>query len=286
MKIKDFVFSYKTILKLYFDEKKYFKLLRKIVGLPYKYLLEIIKIFFLIDKKNLDVKSFDFLKEKTLDELFIFFNSDKGSKVLVKNKILNGHNYSPIYEKHLIKYKSKNNIKILEIGSHIGASAASFYKYFENAKIYCLDVSPFQIKYFSKNLNKIYVNTRYRKTLNQVSNYLDNEFDMIIDDGSHNKRDQILTLNYFLPKLKKGGNYVIEDTCEYLHSPWLNDDNLDYGVNEFLKSIYQTGNHYSKYLDDLEKKNIRKMINSLSFEKGNFYFNNINIPEIIFIEKK
>ena len=95
-----------------------------------------------------------------------------------------------------------------------------------------------------------------------------------------------MTLNYFLPKLKKGGNYVIEDTCEYLHSPWLNDDNLDYGVNEFLKSIYQTGNHYSKYLDDLEKKNIRKMINSLSFEKGNFYFNNINIPEIIFIEKK
>ena len=286
MDLADFVFSYKTILKLHFREKKFIKFLKKLIGLPYKYILELFRITFSINKKNLDSVEFDFSREKTLDELFIFFNSDKGSQVLINNKIIEGHNYSIIYEKYFSKKRSKEKIKILEIGSLKGASAASFLKFFNNPEIYCLDVNPFQMKYFSNKIKKLYINTRYRSTLKQVSDYLDNEFDIVIDDGSHNKRDQILTLNYFLPKLKRKGIYVIEDTCEYLRIPALNDDNFDYGVNEFVSSIFNTGKHYSKYLNDKEKKNIQRMINSFSLENGNFVLNNKNFPEIIFIEKK
>ena len=286
MKIKDFLFSYKTILKLHINEKRYLKFLKKLIGLPYKYLLDIIRIFFLIGKKNLNSREFNLLKKNSLDELFIFFNSDKGSKVIINNKVLKGHNYSPIYEKYFSKFNSSDEVKIIEIGSLKGASAAAFNKYFQNSTIYCLDVNPFQMKYFSNNIRRLYVNTRYRKTLNQVSNYLNHKFDIIIDDASHNKRDQILTLNYFLPKLKSKGLYVIEDTCEYLRVPELNDDNLDYGINEFVHSIFDSGNHYSKYLNEFEKKNIKKMIGSFNIEKGNFILNNENIPEIIFIEKK
>ena len=286
MKFSDFFFSYKTILKLFISEKNYFKAFRKIFGYPYKYILEIIRIFFSIKKKNLENKKFDYLKKKSLDELFIFFNSDKGSKVYFGDKIVKGHNYSHLYEKYFLKYKSKKEIKILEIGSLLGASAASFLKYFENPEIYCLDVNPFQIQYTSKRINRLYINTRFRKTLKQVSGYLDFQFDIIIDDGSHNKKDQILTLNYFLPKLKSKGIYVIEDTCHYLSVPALNDDKLDYGTNEFVQSVFNTGDHYSKYLDQLEKQNIHQMINRLNIEKGNFIFNNQSLPEIIFIEKK
>ncbi len=285
MKLNEFIFSYKTILKLFINEKKYFKVFRKIFGYPYKYLLEILRIFFSI-KKNLDDKKFDHLKNKSLDDLFIFFNSDKGTKVFFGDKVVNGHNYSHLYEKYFLKYKSKKEIKILEIGSLIGASAASFLKYFDDPEIFCLDVNPFQIQYTSKKIKKFYLNTRYRNTLNQVSSYLDFKFDIIIDDGSHNKRDQILTLNYFLPKVKNKGIYVIEDTCHYLSVPALNDDNLDYGTNEFVQSIFDTGNHYCKYLDQSEKLNIHKMISTLNIEKGNFIFNNKSLPEIIFIEKK
>jgi len=286
MKFREFFFSYKTILKLFISEKKYFKVFRKIFGYPYKYILEIIRIFFSIKKKNLDHEKFDYLKKKSLDDLFIFFNSDKGTKVNFGGEIVKGHNYSHLYERYFSKYKFKKEIKILEIGSLLGASAASFLKYFEDPEIYCLDVNPFQIQYTSKRINKLYINTRYRKTLNQVSSYLDFQFDIIIDDGSHNKKDQILTLNYFLPKLKSKGIYVIEDTCHYLSVPALNDDKLDYGANDFVQSVFNTGNHYSKYLDDSEKKNIRQMINSLNLEKGNFIFENESLPEIIFIEKK
>ena len=42
-------------------------------------------------------------------------------------------------------------------------------------------------------------------------NYQDDFFDFIIDDGSHEIRDQIQTFCNFYPKLKENGVYVIED---------------------------------------------------------------------------
>ena len=92
-------------------------------------------------------------------------------------------------------------------------------------------------------------------------------------------------MNYFLSKLNKGGIYVIEDTYEYLRVPVLNEDNLNYGVNDFIFSVFHNGNHFSKYLDTIEKKNIQFMMNSINFEKGNFTFKGKSLPEIIFIEK-
>ena len=57
-------------------------------------------------------------------------------------------------------------------------------------------------------------------------------------------------------------------------------------MNEFVQSVFETGGHFSKYLTDLEKKDIKKMINKFYLEKGNFIHNNESLPEIIFIEKK
>tara|TARA_B100000073_G_scaffold212343_1_gene176499 strand:+ start:767 stop:1630 length:864 start_codon:yes stop_codon:yes gene_type:complete len=286
MGLKEFFFSYKTILKFFYNEKKYFKICRKFFGYPYKYFLDLIRSFFLINKINLDKIKSEKFKKYSLDQLFIFFNSDKGSRFDNWGNIIKGHNYSTLYEHHFSKFRFKKKVKILEIGSLFGSSAASFLKYFHNAEIYCLDVNPFQIKYISKNMKKIYFNSANRKTVSDISNYFDCEFDIIIDDGSHNKKDQIVTLNYFLPKIKNKGLYVVEDTCEYIKLPKLNDDKLDYGVNEFVQSVFETGRHFSKYLTDLEKKNIKNMINKLYLEKGNFIHNNESLPEIIFIEKK
>ena len=130
------------------------------------------------------------------------------------------------------------------------------------------------------------MNTRSNETLTKVSNYFDYEFDIIIDDGSHNKKDQILTINKFLPKLKSKGIYVIEDTCEYLTHPQLDEDKLNYGVNEYLDSIYKTGKHHSPYLDDNERKNIKNQINKIFLKKGILSMREKKLFDIIFIEKK
>ena len=286
MTFKDFIFSYRTIVLFYFNKKKYFRALKKITGYPYKFFLEKIRVYFKLNKINLDnYKNKDILKNANLDEILTHFNSDKASTVIWSENKINGHNYSKLYEKYFHKFRNKEKVKLLEIGSLAGSSAASFLNYFKNVEIVCLDVNPFQIKYFSKDIRKIYLDTRSNETLKQVADYFDYEFDIIIDDGSHNKKDQILTINKFLPKLKNKGIYVIEDTCEYLTHPQLNEDKLEYGINEYLASIHKTGKHYSSYLDDNERKNIKNQINKIFFEKGNFIYNGESLFEIIFIEK-
>ncbi len=141
------------------------------------------------------------------------------------------------------------------------------------------------MKYYSKKFRSLYIDTQSKVIIKDVANYLKYDFDIIIDDGSHNKKDQILTLNYFLPKLKNGGIYVIEDTTQYLQIPSLNEDNLKYGVNDFLVSIKKNGFHETQFLDDEEKKKIQSEIKNLYLEEGNFFHKNQSLPEIIFIEK-
>ena len=287
MTFKDFIFSYRTIIAFNLNRKDYFKAIKKITSYPYKFLLEKIRIYLRLDKINLDdYKNKEILKYSNLDEIFTHFNSDKASTVIWAEKKITGHNYSKLYEKYFHKFRNEKKIRLLEIGSLYGSSAASFLSFFKNIEIVCLDVNPFQIKYFSKNIRKIYLNTRSNENLTKVSNYFDYEFDIIIDDGSHNKKDQILTINKFLPKLKSKGIYVIEDTCEYLTHPQLDEDKLNYGVNEYLDSIYKTGKHYSSYLGDNERKNIKNQINKIFFEKGNFIHDGKKLFDIIFIEKK
>ena len=283
MNINDFFFSYKTTIKSQLLKKKYLKLLSKILSFPYKYLLFKIKIFLKIDKIDLD--KLEKLNISDLDQLFLYFNTDKGSKVKIVDKIQKGHNYSQHYEKYFSKFRNIEGLKILEIGTLFGGGAASFLNYFTSAKIVCLDINPFNMRYCSTKLQPIYIDTQSKVIINDVANYLKHNFDIIIDDGSHNKKDQILTLNYFLPKLKKGGIYVIEDTTQYLQIPSLNQDNLEYGINDFLVSIKKDGIHQTQFLNDLEKKKIQSEIKNLFLEEGNFFHKNQSLPEIIFIEK-
>ena len=283
MNLNDFFFSYRTLIKSQIEKKNFIKALSKLFSFPYKFLLFKIKIFLNINKINVD--KIIGLDSNDLNKLFVYFNTDKGSEVKIVNKIQKGHNYSVHYEKYLSKFKNNDVIKILEIGSLLGSGTASFIKYFQNSKIVSLDINPFNMRYYSKKIRSIFIDTQSKNIINELANYIKDDFDIIIDDGSHNKRDQILTLNYFLPKLKKKGIYVIEDTTQYLQIPSLNHDKMDYGVNEFLESVKKNGEHKSQYLTSVEKKNIQSDIKNIFFEKGNFFYKNQSLPEIIFIEK-
>ena len=59
------------------------------------------------------------------------------------------------------------------------------------------------MKYLSNQIRPLFIDTKENEIIKDVANYINYDFDIIIDDGSHNKKDQILCLNAFLPKLKK-----------------------------------------------------------------------------------
>ncbi|MBD1159308.1 class I SAM-dependent methyltransferase [Pelagibacterales bacterium SAG-MED19] len=286
MNLKDFFFSYNQVIKADIKKKKYFKAFRKIFNYPYKFILNKLRETFLLKKINLSKKKDDkILKNMDFDELFKNFNSDKASKFMINNQVIDGHNYSPFYEKYFQKFKNKENLNILEIGSLRGAATASFYYYFNKPLITCVDINPFQIQIFSKNIRSIYIDTQSNEVLNNLCNYLNQEFDIIIDDGSHNVRDQIISLNVFFKKIKKNGIYVIEDSSQYLSAPHLNPDNLSYGSKEIILSIKNNQFEKVKYLSNNEVDILNKSIKNVFLEKGNYIQNKINISEIIFIEK-
>ena len=155
----------------------------------------------------------DNVKLDTLDDLFHFYGSDKSN--IFKNTGKSGHGYSKFYEEKLEKLKNKE-INILEIGSYAGASAAAFVKYFHRANVYCFDINVSNFKYKSKNIHVfgIDINDKNKndKTLTKIftkNNF--KEFDIIIDDGSHNLSDILKGFKFFFKFLKKGGIYIIED---------------------------------------------------------------------------
>ena len=221
----------------------------------------------------------------TLGNLFYEFNADKGLKFKINNNEINGHNYTPFYEKYISKYKNKKDLNILEIGSLRGGGTASFFYYFENPKIFCADINPFQIQVFSNRIRKFFLNTQSKESISNLNSYINEEFDLIIDDGSHNIRDQIITFCGFFQNLKKNGIYIIEDSSQYKASKNLNVDNLGYGVKEILLSLKLDDNLKVDYLSQDEAKKMKNKIKNLFIEQGNFIQNDINISEILFIEK-
>lgn len=127
---------------------------------------------------------------ETLSELAIKYNTDKFN-----------HGYMPFYEQHL----PKNPKRLLEIGVKEGNSIRMWKEYFPDCEIHGLDL--FQefpipdipdVEWYAGHQCNYY-------TLEQLRNF---NFDIIIDDGSHNSRDQMMT--FF--GLFNGKHYFIEDT--------------------------------------------------------------------------
>ena len=224
MLLENFWYTYKNILLRAIYKKKYLTFIRKIFGTLYKFLRKFYLKSFSSNIINLDKLSKQKFKNQTLDELFIRFNCDKGSHIIFKNKKIITHKYSTFYNKYLSKIRKKK-LNILELGSHEGKSIASFYYFFPNANFVGANINPFQMKYMSSRIKELYVDVNSEKILNNLANHLNINFDLIVDDASHNLKDILITLPIFFKKLKKKGFYVIEDIDQFKVFKELNPTN-------------------------------------------------------------
>jgi len=130
----------------------------------------------------------------TLNELALKYGSDKAD-----------HGYCPFYEQWLPKAPKK----LLEIGVLHGSSIRMWKEWFPECEIHGLDL-------FESNPIPDIEGATWHKG-NQCDYVLldklrNENFDVIIDDGSHNSRDQMIT--FF--GLFNGSQYYIED----LHCCW------------------------------------------------------------------
>ena len=238
------------------------------------------KLIYKIKKKVLIDQ--DNFKSNSLDDLFHYYGSDKANTF--KKNDTKGHGYSKYYYNQLKDLKFKK-LRILEIGSYAGASAAAFAKYFENSKIYCFDINISKFKYQSKNIEVFGVDIKNKSQILKILEEIFSknnfqQFDIIIDDGSHKLSDILFGLNLFFKHLKSNGYYVIEDYKFPNKIKNYNDVN-DILVDELLVKFKNKQFFTSNFFSSSDQKYFFSSIKEILTFKGN-----LEISDICFIKKQ
>lgn len=146
---------------------------------------------------------------KTLVKLFDKYKCDKGSLK---------HRYDRVYEPAL-KDLRDTSFRMLEIGVFKGNSTEAWIEYCPKVEIIGIDI-------FSRvKMNDIailkhprvhgYKCDSLKGPTEEFDVWAKDGFDIIIDDGLHTHEAQRKTFINFMPYLKKGGSYFIEDVWPY-----------------------------------------------------------------------
>ena len=149
-----------------------------------------------------------------MDRLTQIANSlgtDKGTTAFCK------HSYTETYNEFFESLVDQP-VKMLEIGvadpRFPGASAKMWAEYFKNLYSVGYDINK-EAKRFEKGNVHIFIGDQNSPAdLKKCLEVHGEEFDIIVDDGSHHAEHIITSYTNLFPALKQGGYYIIED----LHS--------------------------------------------------------------------
>ena len=143
-----------------------------------------------------------------------------------------------LYEKYFSSFRN-SKINILEIGVDNGDSLRIWREYFTNANICGIDILKKDFKIDNTEIlqgdqsDKNFLSTIIQKYKN---------FDIIIDDGSHLKKDVIKSFHLLFPYLNNEGLYVVEDMqTSYNHF---------FGGNPFDLKYSNSHMNFFKHLTD------------------------------------
>ena len=277
--LKDQIFNCKNIIIFSIEKKNFLKAFTRFITFLYKLNIFIFKILF-ISKK---IKVFP-IESKKLNEVFIHFATNKGSHFFSDSIKHFGHGYDVFYEK-LFKENRTKNLNIMEFGIHHGASLAALSSYFPHANLVGVDKNPFSSNYKSKRIRTLHCDVSSEKNLESLSNYLNKDYDYIIDDASHNPIHQKLTFFSMFQNLKSGGIFVIEE-LNFFQSEVNKDDpsqnflrNLLIDISKKSETILKS-KYNNKIIDFIED------VQDVEINKGVLTHKGVNVSEIAFIKKK
>jgi hypothetical protein len=140
-----------------------------------------------------------------LEKLAIECGTDKGPLQ---------HSYTQYYE--MFFWHRRMGVNLLEIGIDKGDSLRMWKRYFNRGEIHGIDIRG-DYEYLHELGIKTHIVDHSKKgDLIIFGEQYPNFFDIIIEDGSHQSEDSILTFETLFPYLKPGGFYCYEDAlCDY-----------------------------------------------------------------------
>ncbi len=193
-----------------------------------------------------------------MGELLTYFQENNGR---LMHKWLH---YLDIYERHFKRFQGKE-VTVLEIGVSHGGSLQMWKKYFgDKAKIYGIDINP-KCKEFEEENIQIFIGSQSDRTfLRDVLKSVP-AFDILIDDGGHTMKQQIISFEELFDHVKEDGVYL----CEDLHTSY----RLDYGGGykrknsfiEYSKNFIDYLNAWHSYQGALKVDKFSRSVQSLHY---------------------
>ncbi len=166
----------------------------------------------------------------------------------VKYSSVKYNTYFPIYEHIFQKYVGKN-ITFVEVGVLNGGSLFMWREFLgPQARIIGIDLNPAALKWNDDGF-EVYIGSQSDPDFWQTFFSKVGPVDVLLDDGGHTNRQQIITTAEAIPHIKDGGVLVVED----VHSSYMPSfgNPSKYSFINFSKKIIDSIN--SRYYS-LEKK--------------------------------
>jgi len=172
--------------------------------------------------------------------------------------------YFDVYDRHFERYRNKK-IVVLEIGVAHGGSLQMWKNYFgKQAQIYGIDINP-KCKSFEEENIKIFIGSQSdREFLTEVKTQIP-PIDILIDDGGHTMRQQIVTFEELFPYIKEDGVYL----CEDLHTSYWLEHGGGYKRRgtfiEYSKNFIDYLNAYHSQQKSLQVNSFTKSVDSIHY---------------------
>jgi|ERR1035437_2387986 hypothetical protein len=193
-----------------------------------------------------------------MNDLEEYFYQNKG------RLISKWDHYFEVYDKHFQQYRNKE-VTILEIGVFHGGSLQMWKSYFgDKAKIYGIDINP-KCKDLEEDNIKIFIGSQSDKAFLRNVKAQIPKVDILIDDGGHTMKQQIVSFKELFDHIKEDGIYL----CEDIHTSYW----LRFGGGyrrrgtfiEFSKRFVDYLNAYHSNQRSLKVNEFTKSVNSLHF---------------------
>lgn len=173
--------------------------------------------------------------------------------------------YLDVYEDHF--YPIRESVTcLLEIGVLYGNSLKTWRDYFPNADIWGIDINPKSNLNYGDRINVVTGSQIDEFALNKVAPQ--QQFDIIIDDGSHLVDHIIQSYELLWPRVKSGGYYIMEDLgCTYGdNTPLINiwpGQNLNPPETNFVNDRQKLNNFFIDKIHSMDARHLN--VRNISF---------------------
>lgn len=169
---------------------------------------------------------------KSLDQIAIEKGTDKSSK---------GHSYTQYYE-FVFDHIRFRPLNVLEIGIDSGASVRMWRDFFPHSEVHGIDLREGYDYLHDLGIHTHVVDHSNPIQLISFGLQYDKYFDIIVEDGSHQSEDSVMTFELLFEYLKPGGFYCIEDMlCDY-DPRWNKGRSTLERVKKMISEVNMSGN--------------------------------------------